>query len=166
MIEEGALRATGKTEAELRDSHKLPQKQLIENFFDWTKSVRIKNCICQNPNFDWDFIVQKARKYGLKAPFHYRTFDLHSFAQARYIQLNGDFLFDGDHSKMDLPNILKFCGLDDKRIKLEEGKIVKVGRPHNALEDAKLTAEAFSRIVYGKSLLDEYSQYKLPEYLQ
>jgi len=46
------------------------------------------------------------------------------------------------------------------------GKILKKGRPHNALEDAKLTAECFSRIVYGKNLFSEYNQFKMPLHLE
>ena len=165
-ISESALKVTGKTEAELRDSNKQSQKQLIQNFFDWTKTARIKNALCQNPNFDYSFIAQKSRKYELEVPFHYRTFDLHSFAQGKYQQQYGKFLMREDHSDMSLSNILKFCGLDDKRIIMDKGIIVQEGRPHNALEDAKLTAEAFSRLTYGKELLEEYSQYKIPVYLK
>ncbi len=164
-VAEEALKVTGKTEAELRNQNKQSQKHLLENFFDWTKKAKIKNCICQNPQIDLGFITLKARKYELKFPLHYRTFDLHSFAQARYRKLHGDFLMKEEHSEMGLSNILKFCGLEDKRIKMKEGKVQKQGTPHNAIEDCKLTAECFSRIVYGKSLFQEFSQYKVPEYL-
>ncbi len=78
---------------------------------------------------------------------------MHSIAQEKYYQINDNFLIEKDHSNMGLSNILKFCGLEDNR------------KAHNALEDAKLTAECFSRLIYGKSLLKEFSQYKLPEYL-
>ena len=51
---------------------------------------------------------------------------------------------------MGLKNILTFCGMQDNR------------KVHNALEDAKLTAECFSRLVYGKNLFPEYAQFKIP----
>ena len=54
---------------------------------------------------------------------------------------------------MNLPNILKFCGILDNRNK------------HNALEDAKLTAECFSRLLNGKVLFNEYEKYPVPNYL-
>jgi inhibitor of KinA sporulation pathway (predicted exonuclease) len=57
-------------------------------------------------------------------------------------------------SNMGLGNILKFCGI------LYERKI------HNALEDAKLTAECLSRILYGKNLFEDYKNSKIPEYLK
>ena len=149
-ISEEALKIIGKTKAELRNKRKQSQKQLLENFSSWTNNVKIENCLCQNPNFDLDFIMQKARKYNLKMPIHYRAFDLHSIVALKYHQLHGNFLIKEDHSDMGLTNILEFCGIQDNR------------KAHNALEDAKLTAECFSRLVYGEPLIKEYSQYKIP----
>ena len=60
---------------------------------------------------------------------------------------------------MGLKRVLKLCGLKDNRMQHEDGKIVE-GKPHNALQDAKLTAECFNRLVYGKNLLQEYAEIK------
>ncbi len=166
LVAEQALKVIGKTESYLRDSNKQSQRKLLENFFKWTETVNMKNALCQNPQFDLGFITYKARKYGLNYPLHHRAFDLHSIAQARYQQLYGDLLIKNNYSDMGLTNILKFCGLEDKRIKMKEGEVEQEGTPHNGLEDAKLTAECFSRLIYGKSLLDEFLQYKISEYLQ
>lgn len=166
LVADEALKVIGKTEHYIRDSNKQTQKKLLENFFSWTETVKMKNALCQNPQFDLGFINFKARKYGLNYPLHYRAFDLHSIVQTRYQQLYGDLLIKDNYSNMGLTSILKFCGLEDKRISMGKGKVEKEGTPHNALEDAKLTAECFSRIINSKSLLDEFSQYKVPEYLQ
>jgi len=144
----------GKTEEELKDKSKQTQKELIENFFKWCKNIKIKNCLCQNPQFDLGFIWVKARKYGLEIPIHHRAFDLHSIASLKHFQLNNKFLIKGDHSDMGLKNILSFCGIQDNR------------GVHNALEDCKLTAECFSRIVYGKNLSLEYIDFPIPNYLK
>lgn len=168
-VAEDALKVIGKTESYLRNKNKQSQKQLLENFFKYCDSIKIKNCLCQNPQFDLGFLTQRARKYSLKPSFHYRAFDLHSLAQLRYSQLNEEFLIKKENEKaysdMGLTSLLKFCGLEDRRMKMKDGKVEKEGTPHNALEDAKLTAECFSRIINSKSLLDEFSQYKVPEYL-
>lgn len=166
-ITEEALKVTGKTEKELRDKKKQSQKEMIEHFFEWVKNVKIKNIISQCPQIiDYPLIAIKVRKYKLELPFHHRTFDLHSIAQARYYQINGKFLIKENKSDMGLSNVLKFCGLKDERIKLEDGKVVKEGKAHNALEDAKLTAECFSRLIYGKGIFEEYKKFKIPEYLK
>lgn len=161
-VDEGALQITGKTETYLRDNRKQSQRDLLDKFFRWTQGLSIKNAICQNPQFDVSFIQFKARRYGLRgvdgidpySPFYHRAFDLHSIASLAYQQLHGDLLLEKDHSEMGLKNILKLCGLQDQR------------KEHHALEDAMLTAECFSRLVHGRSLLREYAHYKIPEYLQ
>lgn len=161
-----ALIVIGKTEVELRDKKKQTQKQLIENFFKWCEKVKFKNLICQNPQFDFSFLAIKASKYGLKLPFHYRSFDLHSVASQKYLQVNRKLLIADGHSDMGLGNILHFCGMKDTRMKMEKGQVIRKGSPHNALEDAKLTAECFSRIMYGKNLLSEFKKFSVPKYLK
>lgn len=147
------LEAIGKTEEELRDKNKQSQKHLIKKFFDWVEKRRLKNFLCQNPQFDVAFLEIKAKKYGIKKVFHYRSFDLHSIVQLKYMQLNGKFLIEEDHSGMGLTNILIFCGMKDER------------KAHNALEDAKLTAECFYRLMIGKNLFSEYSKFPVPREL-
>ena len=165
-ISELALKVTGKTEAELRDRAKQGQKQLLEKFFRWCEKSNSGNFACQGPQWDMALLVIKANKYGLKFPMHHRAFDLHSMAQEKYVQLNKKLLFKDNRSDMDLSNVLAFCGIPDERMQIKEGKIAKKGNPHNALEDAKMTAECLSRIIYGKPLLDEYKKFKIPEYLK
>ncbi len=127
IVTESAKKITGKTETELRDVKKQSQKQLLKRFFEWCEKAKVKNFICQNPQFDTTFLILKAKKYDLKYPFHYRTFDLHSIASLKYKQIKGNFLIDKDHSDMSLDNTLKFCGIEDIRIKMENGKVVKEG---------------------------------------
>ena len=144
----------GRTEKELRDPNKQSQKQLLKNFFKWVEKRKMKNFLCQNPQFDVVFLEIQATKYGLKMPFHYRSFDLHTLAQEKYRELNGEFLVKEDHSDMNLTNILILCEMEDNR------------GAHNGLEDAKLTAECFSRLTYGKNLFPEYAKYKIPKELK
>ncbi len=145
----------GKTEDELRDKNKQSQKQMLENFFNWASNCKVNNLICQNPQFDLSFILTKARKYGIKPFFHYRALDLHSIAQIKYFEINRGFVINEEKNRleMNLTKILEFCGLNYQR-----GK-------HNALEDSKLTAECFYRLVYGKNLLEEFQQFGIPSSL-
>ncbi|MGV8171393.1 MAG: hypothetical protein ACP5OA_01735, partial [Candidatus Woesearchaeota archaeon] len=93
-------------------------------------------------------------KYEIEYPFHYRAYDLHSIASLKYSEIYGELPLERGFSNMSLSNILYFCGMRDTRDK------------HNALEDAKLTAECFHRIVYCKTFLKEFEQYSLPKYLE
>jgi len=169
-INEEALKVTGKTEEELRDPNKQSQKELLEKFFRWLKERKMKTLLCHLPEFDQGFLRHKARKYFNTDPFwpdSHRPFDLHTIAQVKFFEINGKFLTKEDNnSDMGLRNILKLCGIEDERRAVREGKISREGKPHNALEDAKLTAECFSRLVYGKNLFPEYAKFKIPEYLK
>lgn len=157
IIDEGketVLEIIGKTEEQLRDKNKQAQKQLIENFFKWFGSIKIKDCICQHPGFDLGFLTVKARKYNLEIPFPHRAFDLHTLAQIKFFEINKKFLIKENKSDLGLTNILEFVGMKDER------------GAHNALEDAKLEAECFSRLIFGKNLLPEYSKFPIPEVLK
>jgi DNA polymerase III epsilon subunit-like protein len=166
VVEEAALKIIGKTEAELRDTKKQSQQQLIENFFNWMSRRPLSNLLCQNPQFDLTMLELKAKKYGISQVFHYRSFDLHTIAQTIYHKINGEYLTENGHSNMSLPKISEFCGIVDERVALEGGEVIKEGVPHNALDDVKLTAECFSRLMFGKSLFPEYVESKVPKYLE
>lgn len=166
IVESGALNVIGKTESELRDKKKQSQKELLNNFFNWVNGQKVKVMVSQNPQcLDFPMLVIKANKYGLKFPFHYRAFDMHSVAQMIYFNLNGKLAFEKGASSLNLGNILAMCGIIDERRNIINGKVAKEGKAHNALEDSKLTAECFSRLVYGKCLFDDYSKFKLPKNL-
>jgi len=154
VIGESALEITGKTEEELRDKNKQSQKELLEKFFRWVEDRKMKNFICQCPQFDVGWIYTKASKYKLKTPFHKRAFDLHSIAQTKFYELNKEFLIKENHSDMGLGQVLELCGMQDNR------------KAHNALEDAKLTAECFSRLMFGKNLFEEYAKFEIPQELR
>ena len=152
-MDKKVLDVIGKTEEELRDKNKQSQKELLKKFFAWIKTRKMKALVCQNA-LDIYFLNVKLRKYGLEKPFHFRFFDTHSIAHTKYFEKNKEFLVEEDFSGMGLSNILKFCGIEDNR------------EAHNALEDAKLTAECFSRLMFGEKLLDEYLQNEIPEELR
>ena len=168
LIEPEALRVGGKTESDLRDGKKQSQKQLLINFFSWVKKTNNFAMLSHNPqDLDYTLVVKKAKQYSLEFPFHHRCFDMHSMAQLKFFQVNGNFLMKPGMgvSEMGLSHVLEFCGMEDNRIKAGQ-KGVNEGHPHNALEDCRLTAECFSRIVFGKSLIEDYSKFLIPSYLK
>jgi len=148
------IEVLGMTEEEMRNKNKQSEKQLLKNFFEWIKRVKIKNFICHNPQFDYGFVWTKANKYSLKVPFYHRCFDLSTIALIRHYDINGKFLIKEDYTDMGLKNILAFVGMLDER------------KAHNALEDCKLEAECFSRLLNGKNLFPEFSKFPIPEYLK
>jgi DNA polymerase III epsilon subunit-like protein len=150
-----ALEVTGKKENELRDKSKQSQKQMIEKFLKWLENAKIKNLACLHPQFDIAFLWLKMEKYGLKSkcfgfPDYQRVWDLHTLAQLIYYKKNKKFLIKEDHSDMGLRNILGMLGVKDERRRNIDGKITE-GKPHNALEDAKLEAFCFKKLLGGEN---------------
>ena len=166
IVDQGALKVIGKTEEELRSPEKQSQKEMLINFFRWVETRKLRNFVCQNPQFDVGFLDVRATKYGLKKTFHYRSFDLHTIAQVMYNMINNEFYTEEHHCKMGLTSIIEFCGMEDNRLQMKGDVVESEGNPHNALEDAKLTAECFYRMLYGKNLFPEYKKYKVPAYLE
>lgn len=164
---EGALKLTGKTEADLRDPTKQMQKQLILNYLTWFSMINEKIILGHNVGWDITLIQDKCIKYGFHDQFlkmhGQRGLDLQTLAQNKYFEFNREFLLNENGiSGMKLEKVLNFCGIEDKRNYTIGNDLVKQGTFHNALEDCKLEAECFSRIMYGKSLFKEFFDCKIP----
>ena len=139
--------------AKMRDNKMQSLRQLLRKFFMWCETCKLKNLLCHNPQFDFAFIKTKAEKYNMKLPFHFRCFDAHTIASYIYLLNHKNLLVKDNHSDFTLGKVLNLCGIEDNR------------GSHNALEDAKLTAECASRMLFGKKLLDEYKKFSVPNYL-
>ncbi len=171
LVEEGALKVTGKTERELRDISKQSQNQLIINYLDWFE--RLHNRIICGWNVGWDVtkIEDKCISYDLQARFidvhGIRIIDLQTLAQEKYLELYKKYLLkENGANAMSLPKALEFCGIIDERIEVRGPSIMKEGRPHDALGDCRLEAEIFFRLKYGRNLFPEFSKFEIPEYLK
>ncbi|MBS3075334.1 3'-5' exonuclease [Candidatus Pacearchaeota archaeon] len=155
IITEEALMINGFSREQIFDQRKQTQDELIKRFFEWVDEQEIRILAGHNVGFfDLNFIKTKADKYNINVRIQYRSIDLCSVAQLIYFKINNKFLFDDyKENAMSLGEVLKFCGLKDER------------KFHNALEDVKLAAECFSRLIHGKGLFLEYNNFKIPEYL-
>src|SRR3989344_1619280 len=142
-VEESALKVTGKTEEQLRDSKKQTQKELIREYFSWLKSIDEKIFLGENVGWDISMIQDKCIKFGMSEEFRrvhsQRSFDLHTISQLKFKELKGKYYLDENgKSKMNLPSILEFCGIPDERVYVKDNKVTKEGKPHDAPEDCKL----------------------------
>jgi DNA polymerase III epsilon subunit-like protein len=152
-IDPDALRVTGTTEEMLRDRSLQSQREMLEKFLEWMKGAQVKSFLCHNTQFDHAFIRCKLSKYNLPIGIPWRAFDIHSIASLKFLEVNGSLLIKEQESFLTLSKIIEFCGMNDPR------------DTHNALEDAELTAECYARIMYKRKLINKYSDYPLPEYL-
>ena len=149
-INEDAIKIPGFTKKQITDPKKQTDEELIKSFMDWALQCNEHTFAGQNPYLDMLFMHNAAKRYHLNWTFAHRTIDQHSLCLMHMIK------------KGITPPVL------NKRTDLNSDKIMKyVGipvepHPHNALNGAKVAAEAISRLLYNKKLLPEFDKYPMP----
>ena len=144
-VEREALEVNGFSNIAIHDPGKASDREVVRAFLDWLKSCREWTLAGQNPSFDRDFLQETAHRYHLNWPLAHRTVDLHSIAYAEFLRIGKAIPRKSNHSAINLEAILAHVGLP-----------ARVGK-HNALEDAKLEAEALSRLIWGRNPQSEYA---------
>jgi DNA polymerase III epsilon subunit-like protein len=130
---------------------KKTDREVVEAFLEWMKTCKEWTLVGQNPSFDRDFLQQTAHRYHLDWPLAQRTIDLHTIAYFLRLKAGKEIPRRNNHSALNLDSILTEVGLPTR------------AESHNALDDAKLEGEAFSRLLTGKGLLAEYKGFPIPQ---
>lgn len=149
-VEPEALALNGFTEGSIRNKALKTDREAVESFIAWTATVKDTTFAGENPSFDRDFLRAAAERYDLPWSFAFRTIDLHSVATAHMLARGLEIPSKNRHSDLNVDRIAQYVGLPARK------------GAHNALEDALIEAEALSRLVYGKGLIDSFKKYPLP----
>lgn len=155
-IDPAALGVNGFTKEECLDPNKDSQKELLEKFVSWVKESPNYTMLGQNVAFDRVFLNKAFKREGIEFAFSHRVIDLHTTAYVEYLKTERTIPVRGEKthtSVLNLDEILLYVGLP------------KEPHPHNALTGASVSAEAFSRLVYKKNLLSEFTEYPIPEHI-
>lgn len=155
-ISDRALEINGFTKEEITDPEKPSPGEVLKDLIRWSGSAEDRTIAGENPSFDTDFLEETAKRNNIDWSFGHRTLDLHSVANAHLRSRGLKPPTKNRRSDMDLNKTLEYVGIPEN-CRSEE---------HNALEDAKLEAEAFSRLINGENLLEEYEDYGIPLYLK
>lgn len=148
-----ALVVNGFTKAQITDPKKQSEADLIHAFLHWSQSVGERTLGAQNVSFDRDFLRAAAMRAGhTEWPFSYRTIDVHTLAWMHMVNHGLQPPIDPlkHHSALDLDATLEYCGIPAEP------------DPHNALTGALSHAEVIARLLYGRKLLPEFTQYEIP----
>lgn len=148
-----ALQINGFTEEQVKDMTKPPLEAVMRKFAEWLKNTPDKTIAGENPTFDGDFMLSSARRYGIELGIGKRVVDLHSLSYSYHLKKGLVLPMREGRSDLNLDKTLVLIGLPPEP------------KPHNALRGAKMEAEAFSRLIYGKILLGEFRGYPLPSHL-
>ncbi len=154
LISEDSLEINNFTEEDTQDPKKKSLESLMHEFKEWIDESDKVTLAGQNPSFDRDFLNNSFWRAGIDFKFAARNVDLHSVAYYDHIKRGITIPCKNKHSDLSLDIVAQYTGLDSEP------------KPHNALNGAKLEAEAFSRIMLGKKLLPEFDEFEIPKYLQ
>lgn len=149
-IMEGALAVNGFTEAEITDSAKKTEAEIVRAFLAWAHEADERTLAGQNVSFDRDFLRAGAARAGIDWDLAYRTIDTHSLCYMHMVQRGLAVPVTKHRSALDLDAVLRYCGIPDEPT------------PHNALTGALSHAEVISRLLYGKKLLPEFAAFEIP----
>jgi len=159
-VTDESINTHGISRVQMYDPNKPSLEEAMLGFVEWVKKIKDKTIGGQNVGgFDIKFLNASLKRYGIPFDFGHRSRDIHTTAcdvYDRLVGLRGDLPVLPTRNGMsgfNLDEILKFVGLNPEP------------KPHNALTGAKLEAEAYNRLLFGKGLLPEYSGFVLPKYL-
>lgn len=146
-----ALRVNGFKEAQITDVTKQTEADLTHAFLHWSDGLGERTLAGQNVSFDRDFLRHAAERAGhTDWPFAFRTIDTHTLAYMHMVTRGLQPPTRHKRSALDLDVILNYCGIPEEPW------------PHNALTGALSHAEVISRLLYGRKLLPEFSQFDIP----
>jgi DNA polymerase III epsilon subunit-like protein len=156
-IDPAGLAVNGFSEAQCLDDSKDSETDLMQKLFDWMQKAENHTLVGQNVTLDKEFMNEAFVRCGIAFQFNHRVIDTHSVAYSRFLIEGRPIPVKTEKPKvssLNLDEILKYTGIPEEP------------RPHNALTGAKVSAEAFSRMVFKKKLLSDFDQFELPEYLK
>lgn len=148
-----ALAVNGFSREEVTDPKKQTEAELVQAFLHWSDKLADRTLAAQNVSFDRDFLRVAAERAGHTVwPFSFRTIDVHTLAYMHMVTHGLQPPIDPvkKHSALDLDATLNYCGIPSEPY------------PHNALTGALSHAEVISRLLYGRKLLPEFSEFEIP----
>lgn len=152
-IDDEGIAVAGFTREQLKEKDRVPLTDMIKRFYEWTLTCGEKTLMGQNVSCDRDFINTALGRAGISWHFSFRTIDLHSIAYFHHLQNGIDVPKQNDRSGLNLDVIARYTGLPERE------------SAHNGLWDAKLEAEALSRMLHGKILLEDFKDKSIPKNL-
>ncbi len=152
-LDEDALAYNGFSKAYIRSDERITEGALMKRFAEWMKGVKDTTIAGHNVHFDLSFLRKAAKAHRVNISFGNRIVDMHTLAYASLAGRGMEVPLQMNRTAITSDFVFRYVGLHDEP------------RPHNALTGAKMEAEALSRLIYGRCLLEEYSGLKIPVHL-
>jgi DNA polymerase-3 subunit epsilon len=149
-VNEDALAVNGFTKEQIVDENKQTDGELVKKFIEWSLTCKEHTLAGQNPYLDMQFIRNGAKRYHIDWNFAHRTIDQHTLCFMHMIKQGIVPPTDKNRTDLNSDKIMTYVGIPVEP------------HPHNALNGAKVAAEAISRLLFDKKLLPEFEKYEIP----
>ncbi|MDQ6532111.1 3'-5' exonuclease [Flavobacterium sp. LHD-85] len=152
-VDENSLKVNGYSYSQLNDLKKLELKDMILNFIEWTKPIKNKTLAGQNVDFDILFLNESLKRCQINWSFGWRKIDLHTLVYSDNLKKRIDPPMKNELSDLSGNLIMNYVGLPMEP------------KPHTGINGALYEAEAFSRLIYGTLLINEFEKHIIPSHL-
>ena len=150
-IMEEALKVNGFRKEQVTDPKKQSEADATHAFLHWSEALEERTLAGQHVSFDRDFLKFAAERAGhTDWPFAFRTIDTHTLCYMHMVTHGIQPPVMHRRSAIDVDAVLNYVGIPAEPT------------PHNALTGALSHAEAISRLLYGRKLLPEFSEFEIP----
>lgn len=149
-----ALSVNGFTEKSIKDRKKASEDEMLKQFCEWMDSANDRTIGGHNVQFDIRFLKHALYRYGIKYKVGSRCIDTYALTYIHMLKSGRNPPMKDNRADITSNVVFRYCGLS------------REPDPHNALTGAKMMAESISRLVYGRSLIEEFRGFHIPDYLK
>jgi len=130
-------------------------EEALEEFKKWSSAVGEHTLAGVSVgHLDLMFLESSFERYKLNFSLTHRTIDIHSLTYMHMVKSGVVPPVEKGRTAINSKAIMEYVGIPEEP------------KPHNALVGAKVSAEAMSRLLYGKNLLPEFKENAIPEHLK
>lgn len=149
-ISDEAMEVNGFTVEQIY-SFKKSLKEGLQEFSEWASRLEDHTFAGQNVGvFDFHFLMSSFHRYHLNWNFPHRTIDTHTLAYMHMVKRGITPPIKKKRTAINSEMVQEYTGTPEEPT------------PHNALNGAKVAAEAISRLLYDRPLLLEFKDSPIP----
>jgi len=149
-IDSAALDVNGYSEDAVKDPTKQEEGDVVRGFFAWLEGRENQLLAGQNPMFDLGFLQAAAARHHIDFRIAHRSLDLHTMTYFHMVKRGIEPPMKNKKTDINSDGIMNYVGIPAE------------SKPHIALNGALWEAEAFSRLLFNRSLLSQFSQFPIP----
>ena len=148
-----AMKVNGFTLKQIKDKGKQTEKEMILKLCRWMDETNDRTLAGHNVQNDIKFLKHAIALYKIDYKINSRAVDTFALVYESCLKRKVRMPMKDNMADLKSDVVFRYCGLKEEP------------QPHNALTGARMEAESFSRLIYGKNLLKEFNKFKIPEYL-